>query len=1473
MTSKRPPRRESIDIRPSGTFKRVERSQNTISESDDNVLEISEVTDGYEVEYSDDAIGTAVYDDAQVIDSTTDAEGNTTSITTETVERYPTDILEVSNATLKRVSANQDNKQKAAAKIQIKATIGPTQLTNILAGETLSGNPTDQEIADELNGQYEVDGGDFGAQTVSDLRDEIEDVPLREAGSVEDIVNRPIDVTKSKEYTFVVQASGDDRESSAEYILGSQSTTVTVSSQADFEAGTLDKTEARDGTLQLGYDPSWMPSGLVSLFVFEDTGVSGSGGTVVDIADGNDATTQNGVSFISNGVFGKGAASLNDADNEYLTTPEISSTGEEFFFAWITVGSTGDYDTIFSPLDSNRDTGYFLQVTDGDKPRFGVLDISKGDAFFSAESSTTVSAGGTYFIYGEYDGASTARIVVGDVSDSGTPIDASTDYGMNALSDSSIGRDPNGTRHYGGEIHVLGVGSGSPSAESSLYLDGATGTQGEFIGTYTSEIFNLDPTKLTISSTVPANTEAKATVEVLDSNNNVTDSETFTLGGVADEEFSVSVSDVNSRVVIEETSTDETASPTVSDYELTDTAEPTTPGRAEGVVIREEDVTLGIGSGTSLRLGKPQKTVAEPLTDTRGDEREDRQAIGALGTSTQQIEPDDPDETPESPDEPAGVEVEITNATTPIPEGDTAKVTARIENTDVESKSIDAALNIDGPGYDNSEEDTTTVSVPSRDETTVELEWTTAADDGGADSETYDATVELDNGAASDTEQIVVEDQVAGTDLRVFIEEFDADIKDTETWTHSTRISNFGDTASGSTDIDLNVEWLDDPDGGSVTTIDTVSVDLAASESTTLTESDLEWAPTTGQLGDYEVTVASPDDSETVRVLVKRDDSITRGFTIDIIDTDVDDPATVGESAAVPVVITSQAVGRSSRTVTLEVRGSTRFSEIVSLDPGESITKNLTWNPNPDDEGTVIATAATSGPGADSDTVPITVNEAEDVSGDLTIDSFSVNGSEFVEGDTVTSDAQITNNTGADIDNAVTHLRIPGAGELFSQTFNIDAGETINLSEAWITEDGDAGTYTAEFETASDSATSSEFEVLTPEDAGEEEPDEPQGNFDISITGVNPSPVDQGNTVTFDIEVVNNLDEPQSGTVALTNTNAPSSDDNVGDVDSFFFGPISANTTVSYSDALAWSVPGGQTPGDYGFLAEAGQGATDSATVTVERGDPFFVIQDISGVPDFVTTSDQQFSVDVTVKNKGGAGSFDRLEAGYEPGGVCPAGGFFVTDNELNESISAGATATYSLLIGVLPDTWADVGFSSGDEIPGAVSVTTGDQRDKETFCVPVDAFDCVYDDIQDGETTSTTCDFGDDHLWEGEVDVQGGSGVGFQISAGTAGLWGLADQSDSTLQGLSIDVGSTSNAKDTPSQWLRSDGGLKNGVYEFEWRGGRDNGQTTLTITGPGGHTESIAVSSTRDPTDISISLSSSSDTLTARNMGVTNF
>jgi len=145
----------------------------------------------------------------------------------------------------------------------------------------------------------------------------------------------------------------------------------------------------------------------------------------------------------------------------------------------------------------------------------------------------------------------------------------------------------------------------------------------------------------------------------------------------------------------------------------------------------------------------------------------------------------------------------------------------------------------------------------------------------------------------------------------------------------------------------------------------------------------------------------------------------------------------------------------------------------------------------------------------------------------------------------------------------------------------------------------------------------------------------------------------------------------------------------------------------------------------------------------------------------------------------------------------------------------------------------------------------------------------CEYDDIQAGETTSDECDFGDDHLFEGELVVDEGGGG--SVGAGAVGSFRIVDDRGIISSGFEISVAGSSNDKNIPSDWYNPNGdGLKGGTYEWKWRGGNSHAQTELTVTGPGGTSESISVGSTRGGNDVEITLA---EGVAAKNMRVKNF
>lgn len=143
---------------------------------------------------------------------------------------------------------------------------------------------------------------------------------------------------------------------------------------------------------------------------------------------------------------------------------------------------------------------------------------------------------------------------------------------------------------------------------------------------------------------------------------------------------------------------------------------------------------------------------------------------------------------------------------------------------------------------------------------------------------------------------------------------------------------------------------------------DTRKVTLDAGEKKTF---NLSWSTTSGDAGNYTITVGSQDDAAFRDVTVKSPPNFS------VVITDTTSPVNEGERLRVLAKIVNEGNISSTQNVTFSVAGKQRDTENVTLAGGESKTVVLAWSTVEGDAGKHTATVKTP---SDSDAVVVRVN-------------------------------------------------------------------------------------------------------------------------------------------------------------------------------------------------------------------------------------------------------------------------------------------------------------------------------------------------------------------------------------------------------------------------------------------------------------------------------------------------------------------
>ena len=209
-------------------------------------------------------------------------------------------------------------------------------------------------------------------------------------------------------------------------------------------------------------------------------------------------------------------------------------------------------------------------------------------------------------------------------------------------------------------------------------------------------------------------------------------------------------------------------------------------------------------------------------------------------------------------------------------------------------------------------------------------------------------------------------------------------------------------------------------------------------------------------------------------------------------------PVPEGEPLNVYATVENTGDSSDTQTITLDIDGSLRDSETVSLNASESKTVKLSWNTGEGDAGNYTATVS-----SEDDSAATDVRVQGPAYFRVQINS---KNSPVTENDTVEIEAVIEN-TGEQTENQEINLTVTGQGEVDNTTLALDPGAKVTRTLEWETEEGDAGAYTATVSSEDDSDNTTVAVKNLP-------------TFNVTVEGTN-DPVVEGGTVEVEARVEN----------------------------------------------------------------------------------------------------------------------------------------------------------------------------------------------------------------------------------------------------------------------------------------------------------------------------------------------------------------
>jgi uncharacterized cupredoxin-like copper-binding protein len=540
-----------------------------------------------------------------------------------------------------------------------------------------------------------------------------------------------------------------------------------------------------------------------------------------------------------------------------------------------------------------------------------------------------------------------------------------------------------------------------------------------------------------------------------------------------------------------------------------------------------------------------------------------------LDTDTQTVE------------EAAIFDVTIDETNSPVVEGETATVTATIENTGgaAGTQTVDLFIG-------DFVEDDQSVSLDPGESQQITLEWDTGSTDPG----TYDAQVNSENNF--DVTSVIINEGEPGT-FGVTIDSTTSPVLEGERLNVTATIENTGDTSATKT-VDLRIDdFIEDEQ----------SVTLDAGESQQVT---LSWETEAGDAGSYDAGVISEDDSDFTDVRVEEPEPPT--FEVDLNFTN--SPVVEGDTLGVTATITNTGEATGTQEIALSAGGTQRDSRSLTLDGGEFDTLTLEWATTAGDAGLFDAQVASEDDEATTDVEVL-------AKGELSLDITSTS-SPVVEGNTMTVTATVENTGDTSVTESVT-LRL-GDQTVDSTDVSVDGGETATVTLSWETAVGDAGSYEAIVQSgsASDSVGVTVLE---------------ESELSVAIASTN-SPVVEGTTLEVTAKVENTGEVAVSDEVSL-NIGAETLDTAEVSLDGGETTTVTLRWATSSGDAGEYQaeVAGGSdadsTPVSILEGGEFGVAVT-STNSPVSEGDPLEVTATVENTGDGTTTE----SVSLTIGNE-----------------------------------------------------------------------------------------------------------------------------------------------------------------------------------------------------------------------------------------------
>jgi PGF-CTERM protein len=414
--------------------------------------------------------------------------------------------------------------------------------------------------------------------------------------------------------------------------------------------------------------------------------------------------------------------------------------------------------------------------------------------------------------------------------------------------------------------------------------------------------------------------------------------------------------------------------------------------------------------------------------DTAGNDGATSQS-GSVSIST-------PSPSPSPSPDPADFSVTIDSAPSSVTAGSTVTVEATVTNTGDNTDTQDITFTVDG----NTAATRNNIRLTGGASQSLSFSYATDSSDIG----------ELDIGVASDDDSVattILVEAPPAASFDVGLGTLPATIDAGQPLTVGYTVTNRGEKA-GSQSLQFRVNGTPEA---------TEPVDLAANASQRGT---FTYRPDRDDVGPLSVTVASANDSATGSVTVESPGPADIG----IANVTTSSPVTENGTLLVDATLENAGPGPGEASVAFTVAD---YSDetTVRLGPTETTTVTFEWPTTPGDAGTYTAAVTAANQTRER---PVRVEASTT---DFAVTSLTQTGS-GTEDTALTLTADIEN-VGAAAATQDVVLRIPGANVTQRTAVTLEPGASTSVTFTWTPPSGAAGSYTAEVQTAADTATTS----------------------------------------------------------------------------------------------------------------------------------------------------------------------------------------------------------------------------------------------------------------------------------------------------------------------------------------------------------------------------------------------------------------